>query len=152
MSVDARARRRVVEEDRLRLVERAWCMMRGARRRERQRIAHAAERFPRRLATIGLPRAERRGPREVQRIGARQPCSAHDVFDRRERCSFQAALERIERFLADAVDVPPPDAQRGAAADRPSPRWCTCAGHRACRVAAPRRRCRLGVVHERRRR
>src|SRR5688500_11298961 len=86
-------------------------MARGARRCERQRVAHRAQCFPRRLAAIRLPDSKSRRASEMQRVGTLEPCSTHDILDRRERSALPRGLEGIERLLADTMYVPPSHAQ-----------------------------------------
>src|SRR5687767_12512113 len=78
--MDARARRRVIEEDRFRFIERARRMAGGAGRGEGKRVAHAAQRLPAGFATVRLPDVERRGASEMQRVSALKPRPAHDVL------------------------------------------------------------------------
>src|SRR5450759_5475398 len=109
MSADADADREVVEKDQLVPRERTWVVRCPSRRSEWQAVAHRAHRDPCSAAAIRLPGAECSGARELQCVGALQLCPLHHIVDRCEAVPASRCFQRLERFLAEPANVPPPD-------------------------------------------
>src|SRR5688572_14332037 len=112
VTMNARADRGVVEEDELRGIESRRLVGSMVGRGEREGIADRSQRFPCCPATITLPTAEGARARERERIAASEPRPVNGVLDRLEWLDRANGPQRLDQRRPDAMDVPPPNAQR----------------------------------------